>query len=201
MERLGYGLTVLFAFVVASCSTTAVPIKYNPALAVRATSEGASIIEVATVDDRRKVDARWLGAIRGGFGNPLKKLEADRPVSSMVKTAFEEGLGARHLLAEPGKAKFAFEMVIRKLDCSQLVRREAHINMDVRLVSLADGLTVFNDQVVVDRVSGSTVSFDVGIFASVEDLRQVMNDALQEAVDKVLDSPSLRGSLDAKHPT
>ena len=201
MVRACRRLIVLAGLLAASCTTTPVPLKYDPGRAAVAAPSGQSVIEVATVDDRRKVDVRWLGAIRGGFGNPLKKLEAEQPVAALVKQAFEDGLAARRLLAESGKGKFAFDLVINKLDCSQYVRREAHVDLDVHLISLADGHTVFSGPVVVNRVSGSSVSLDVGIFASVEDLRQVMNEALQEAVDRALDSPSMRARLNAKEPT
>ena len=194
MKRLMYGTVMLTGLLVAGCSTTEVSLSYNRDQTIQRAGTAQPVVEVAHVDDQRKVDVRWLGAVRGGFGNPLKNLEADRPVSELVKTAFESGLSARGLRAEPGKARVALELIIRKLDCSQYVRREAHVELDLLLMNLADRRTLFTAPVSVTKVSGGNI-FDVGIFASVEDLRAVMNGALQEAVDKALDNPSLLARL------
>jgi len=60
----------------------------------RASSSAQPVI-VGNFLDQRDVPANWLGAIRGGFGNPLKYLESDRPVAEIVKIAFIDGLQAR----------------------------------------------------------------------------------------------------------
>ncbi|MEI7606291.1 MAG: hypothetical protein WCJ64_02785 [Rhodospirillaceae bacterium] len=194
MKRLVYGVVMLTGLLVAGCTTTEVSLTYNRDQAAQHVANALPVVEVAKVDDQRKVDAKWLGAIRGGFGNPLKNLEADRPVSELVKAAFESGLSSRGLRAEPGKARIAMELTIRKLDCSQYVRREAHVELDIVLKNLADRRTLFTAPVSVTKVSGGNI-LDVGIFASVEDLRAVMNGALQEAVDQALDTPSLLARL------
>ncbi|MEI6987656.1 MAG: YajG family lipoprotein [Rhodospirillaceae bacterium] len=198
MRLFNFILTVIVAFLISSCSTTPVPLTYDPHGVSLAGPTGKPVLEVATVDDRRKVDANWLGAIRGGYGNPLKKLESNQPVSKVVKTVFQDGLKARGLQADSGKEKFALEIIINKLDCSQLVRREAHVDLDVKLISLPDQRKLLEYPVQVNRVNGSIITFDAGIFASVEDLRQIMNDTLQEAVDKALDNTGLRSHLNGR---
>lgn len=45
--------------------------------------------------DSMGIDATWLGAIRGGYGNPLKNLESNVPVSQLVQDAFSSALKAR----------------------------------------------------------------------------------------------------------
>jgi len=56
---------------------------------------------VGTFVDARGEPANWLGAIRGGFGNPLKNLESDRPVADIVGAAFADGLRARGVTVDP----------------------------------------------------------------------------------------------------
>jgi uncharacterized lipoprotein YajG len=197
MRSTRFSLMILVCLFVSACSTTSVPLTYDPHKASQVEPSALPVYEVGLVDDQRHEDPRWLGAIRGGFGNPLKKLEAEQPVSKLVKTAFEDGLAARGILAGSRQAKFTFEIVIKKFDCSQYVRRQAHVNVDLRLIRLSDGHTIYRSPVIVDRVSGSSMSLNAGIFGSVSDLRKIMNDALQEAVDKALDTAALRAHLRA----
>jgi len=58
-------------------------------------------VNVGTFVDARGEPANWLGAIRGGFGNPLKNLESDRPVADIVGAAFADGLRARGVTVDP----------------------------------------------------------------------------------------------------
>jgi hypothetical protein len=43
-------------------------------------------VGVGSMADQRGETATWFGAIRGGYGNPLKKLEATPSVSVVVQT-------------------------------------------------------------------------------------------------------------------
>lgn len=46
-----------------------------------------------------------------------------------------------------------------------------------------------------NQVAGGVIALDTGIFASVDDLKAVLEKALSEAVDKALDDPDLRAAL------
>ncbi len=59
----------------------------------------------------------------------------------------------------------------------------------------ASGQQIYAKDIRVDKVAGGSNILEVGIFADVEDLRKVANQALQEAVDKVLDDPQFIESL------
>lgn len=69
-------ITCLVATFLCACSSNAVPLSYNPSLKASAANANTKpvIAPVETVVDRRGHDANWLGAIRGGFGNPIKTL-------------------------------------------------------------------------------------------------------------------------------
>ena len=188
-------IAVLSSLLLATaCSTDKVALNYD---STKLTSTGGAnaAVSAVRVKDLRGTAPDWLGAVRGGFGNVLKTLLTEIPVGEMIKRAFTQAITARGMLAEPGSDKLALVVDVRKFDCSQFVRREAHVNFMVSLVDLNSRQTVFDNIVTVDRTSGSVLAFDVGIFGSVEDLRQVANMTLQEAIDKVLDDPEFRSAL------
>ncbi|MDA8229763.1 MAG: hypothetical protein M0006_00320 [Magnetospirillum sp.] len=176
----------VMALGVSACGTTPVGLTYDGAKVANA-GAAKNMVEVASVVDHRKDGANWLGAIRGGFGNPLKTLETPVPVRDEVKTAFVDGLKARGLVGPD--PRYAMELDIERFDCNQYVRREAHARIGVRVIDTASHQDVYQRDIRADKVTGSLVSLDVGVFASVDDLRTVANDVLQEAVDKTLDDP------------
>jgi len=202
-------LILATVLVLSGCSTTEVDLIYdasavtNPPVGVAPKS-----VKILMVNDGRGTDPFWLGAIRGGFGNPLKTLKTKKPVKEVVEKAFAEGLRSRGLLAS-SEGKFGMEVIINKLDCSQYVRREAHVRIFVSLVELSSSRTVYARDINVDNVTGGDNIFDAGIVADVEDLRKVANQALKQAVDKVLDDRQFVSALtaatltpsDAKSPT
>jgi len=175
-----------------ACSTTPVGLTYDSGKAA-SVAKGKPSVDVMVVTDGRKHDPNWLGAIRGGFGNPLKTLETPVPVKDVVKIAFADGLKARNLLESNGR--HAMELDVQQFDCNQFVRREAHAKVGVSIVERASGRSVFKQNYEADKVSGSLITMDAGIFASVDDLRKVANEALQDVVDRALDDPQLRAAL------
>ncbi len=190
MKKLHFLYLLLATLLLGACSSTQVTLPYvAPASVARA---GATV-EIGSVDDRRENSPNRLGAIRGGYGNPLKYLDTAVPVKDMVRDAFIDGLKARAAYADV--SPFIMSIVINRLDCSQYVRREAHANFHVRLVSKASGAEVYQKTTSVDLEDGSAFALDAGIFGSVEDLRVVLNRALQQAIDQALDDPGLLAVL------
>jgi hypothetical protein len=179
----------------AGCGTTPVKVGYRPEANVNPFPASSARVSAATFVDDRGEPPRWLGAIRGGFGNPLKVLETDETVAVIVQKAFDEGIRARR--GSPAQASGALEIRgnIKKLDCSQYVRREAHGVIEVAVVEVATGRERFRRTYTADAVDGSIVSLSTGIFASVDDLRGVAEQVVKQLVDKALDDPSLRDAL------
>ena len=95
---LRWTVIAVAGFIISGCSTTPVSLSYNPALAKQAAI--MPVVEVNSVMDQREDTSNRIGAIRRGFGNPLKKLETPVPVKDMVRDAFVERLRARGLLAD-----------------------------------------------------------------------------------------------------
>ena len=188
-------LVTLALLFMGGCSSTTVDLPYSNTAAQSQTAAAASnSVKILSVVDRRKHDPHWLGAIRGGFGNPLKTLTTDMPVSTVVERAFTSALDSRGLLA-PTVGDYGLQVIVNQFDCNQYARREAHVRFAVSLVESASGQQVYAKDVKVDKVTGSRLTLDAGVFADVEDLRMVANQALQEAIDDVLNDPQFAESI------
>jgi hypothetical protein len=152
------------------------------------------VIARVTVSDHRDGQTRRIGAIRGGFGNPLKFINTTDPVQDEVARAFTDAIRQRGLLAAPGTATNNLAVSIRKMDCSQYVRREAHADFDVALAD-QDGRVFYRDNVQVTVVGGSKLAMDVGIFGDPDDLRTVAVEAMSKAIDQALDKADFRAAI------
>lgn len=186
-------LVIAAASLMAACGTTQVGLSYAPGASVSRAAT-ALPVDVGSFADRRGEPPTWLGAIRGGFGNPIKNLESSRPVAELVAAAFADGLRARGVAvaAAPGRPRLSG--VVRKLDCNQIARREANVDIELT-VHDADGRVRLTKAYTATRLDGSIVTMSAGVFGSVDDLRVTLELALREAVDKALDDPALRAAL------
>jgi hypothetical protein len=184
----------ILTFSGAACTTSRVAVGYKPSGAP-AVSSSQGLVEVGAFADKRGEPSNWLGAIRGGFGNPLKNLESDEPVSDVVTHAFADGLKARGLLASAGGGRYALSGTIRGLACDQMARREASADLQVVLRDTATGQEVLSKGYKAENIEGSVLSLKTGVFASVEDLRVLIEKTLQQAVDSALDDPAFRAAL------
>lgn len=183
------------ALLLCACSTNTVNLTYDQMQKdTQAHSASKASVIVGTVSDDRKNDPNWLGAIRGGFGNPLKILTTEKPVSEVVKTALVDGLKANGW-SEKSNAHYRLDITMLRFDCSQYVRREAHIQLGVAVLNTKTNELVFNKQYNADNVNGSLAAFDAGIFGSVDDLKKVANDTLQDAIDQIVSDPTLMNKL------
>jgi len=187
--------TLVFTLILTACSTTSVGLKYSPTTGAAKLGASTSLITVGTFLDQRGEPDNWLGAIRGGFGNPLKNIESDRPVSQIVQSAFTEGLRVRGVTTDSPSAPLQISGVIRKLDCNQIVRREANVEIEVLVTETASGQQRFSRTYSGSNVDGSLISVNTGVFGSVEDLRALTEKTLREVVDKALDDPALHAVI------
>lgn len=171
-----------------ACSTHQVTMTYNPA-AVQKPPAAKPEVEVLTVTDARKYTGKHLGAIRGGYGNTLKTIEASGPVKDVVHKAFIDGLNARGLLAPSDGGRYGLDVTVEKLDCSQLVRKEAHTRFQLTVLDKSTGRPVYS-KIVEDNREDMGNLFATGIFGSVDELTKLSNDSMQAAVDQALDNPA-----------
>ncbi|WP_338662712.1 hypothetical protein VQH23_21495 [Pararoseomonas sp. SCSIO 73927] len=174
-----------------ACATQA-GIPYSPASPPAVVAGARPIISVGEVVDARKdgrEDANWVGTIRGGYGNPLKRLETPVPVRDAVAQAFREALAARGLAA-PATGAYELRVRIVQFDASQYVRREATAEFQLTLYNRATGAQVWSETGRSHVVDGSLLAI-TGVFADIEDLRQTALRAMTQAIDDALNRPSL----------
>ena len=192
MRSVGLILLVLLS----ACGTTQLPLSYSPTGTPPA--EARPIVEVADVSLSRRTgreDPLWVGTIRGGYGNPLKRLHADRPVNEVVRQALRDGLRARGLLVPEGvTARRRVTADLTQFDANQYVRREATIAMTLSVVDAGTGAQRWRDTVRVYQVDGSVFGLS-GVLASVENLHALMQRVLSQAVDEALDNPGFRAAM------
>ncbi|MDJ0389543.1 hypothetical protein QMO56_15605 [Roseomonas sp. E05] len=183
----------------AACSTTQASLPYTPASPPAAPAAARPVVAVAQVTDRREdghEDPNWIGTIRGGFGNPIKRLEAPVPVTEVVRKAFADALLARGLLVpDIATARYNLTVEILALNADQLARREATAEFRITLRPADGGAPVLVDQERANRVGGSVITLSAGVFGSVEDLRQIAQQTMSEAIDRLLDKPGFIAAL------
>lgn len=194
MNKGAYLVLLVCALGTAACTTTLVPLRYDPTSATVRTAPDIPLISVGAIEDARTVDhgPDWLGAIRGGYGNRLKTLRTEKPAQLVVEEAFADGLRSRGVFADPGRGKFSLEGKLEKLDCSQYFNLEAHAHAQISVVRTDTRDVVYTRMVRADQTEGG---LGAGIFGSVETLRVLAERTLRELVDKTLDDPALRSAV------
>jgi hypothetical protein len=183
----------LLCLSLAACGTTQLAMPYRPAVPPVVQPGARPVIAVGTVVDRRedgKEDANWIGTIRGGYGNPLKRLETPVPVTEVVRKAFADALAARGLLAASAP-RYLLNVDVLQLSSSQYQRREATVEFRIALAPALSGAPVYGDQERAYVVDGSAFTLASGAFGSVDELHRVALQAMNEAVDRVLNKPGL----------
>ena len=184
--------------VVTGClSTHTVPLRYESAREMVATTTVSGTVAVGSFRDDRGTDANWLGAIRAVYGNPLKKLRTEQPTREIVEEAFREALRVRGLLASVQEATFEIRGSIKKLDCSYYLNQEAHAHLKVELVRVSSDTVVFGSSYRSDQTAGGFGAgmFAAGMFASVETLRQLAQRTLNAAIEQFFDDASFSRAL------
>ena len=114
----------------AACSTTAASLTYVPPGGIVAAS-APRVASVTVTDMRDEHDPHYIGAIRGGYGNPLKTLTSTQPVKDEVTAGFTAALQARGLYGQGGPDTIA--VTLKQLSANWYERREGHTVFDMTL--------------------------------------------------------------------
>jgi hypothetical protein len=187
LSLLGLGL--------AACGTTQMPMPYTPA--AQPVSVSRPVVAVGTVTDSReegREDPHWIGTVRGGFGNPLKRLEAPVPVSDVVRQAFSDALAARGMLAS-GAPRYVLSVDIIQFKSDQVGRREATVEFQVTLTPASGGAAALQDRELANQITGSVLTFSAGVFGSLDELRAIALATMSQAIDRILDKPGFVAAL------
>jgi hypothetical protein len=103
----------------------------------------------------------------------------------VVANAYRQALTARSLLATNAPRYLVGGKIIH-LDCSQYARREAHADIELTVTDARTGQVVFEKFFQKTVVQGDAVTFDAFVFASVNDLKAVATQALDQEIDASL---------------
>jgi uncharacterized lipoprotein YajG len=183
-------LIVALSLGLGACSNTVASLHYTPDNPVRAAS-APSIAAITATDQRKEAPAR-LATIMGGFGNPLKTLDTAKPVKDEVADAFTQGLSVRGLLAPNGQAPYRLALTVRKFDADMIIGRTARTDLTMIALDRSDH-TVFTDSV--SDSQSDMKFFDTGVFADINDLRDLSQTVLNRTIDRMLDNPGFRASV------
>lgn len=175
-------LSILFG-----CSTTAVTLRYEPTTPVKIEPDAKPVAAIGTITDIRKEDdPRWFGAIRGGFGNPLKRLVGDRPMNETVARSLSDALKERQLLASGDGVVVRVEGTIQKLECNYYWNRDAHAQLLLNLVDAKSNVLLYSQS---QRTDNSETGAGAGIFGDVNHLAEFMQKTLNQTIDKFFSDP------------
>lgn len=179
-----------FAGLLCSCSTTSqVSLDYVPTNNGQA-QPGSPEYATRPFSDQRSMGAMDLGTVRTQIGTPLEYVQTRIPVSEVVTNAFGYGLQSRGMLTRPRIARYIVTGDILDLYCQMLVRPYGYARIRVTVLDGATGEIVHSQIYTGER--GSSV-YVPGSGTPVPLLRDLVSGALQDAVDKALDDPRLRG--------
>lgn len=188
---------LLAAILLSACGTTTYTMPYAPTGPVasgQAPGPVARVLEVHNVRRTGQEDPAWIGTIRGGYGNPLKAVQADRPITEVVRAAMSDALAARGWMAAQDP-KVDVIVVIVEFDANRYARSEATVNLEMKLRDRASGREIWQHTERVYNVSGSVLALDTGVFASTADLHALALRTMNEAIDKILNRPDFAAAL------
>lgn len=183
-KRLSATLIVSAAtLIIVGCSNT-LPLNYV-AVAQYPQSPG-TLSAVQVTDQRGEPDPTWYGAIRGGYGNPLKTLHSDKPIDQTVQDAFDVALATRGIRIDQRAAAPSLKVAIVAFEADQLVRAEADIRLDI-VVKSASGETIYSHETAEDPEKFGGVA--EGIFADPKDLQAYTQATMDRAINEAIDAP------------
>ena len=173
--------------ILCGCSTTTTTLRYEPTVAIKIEPDVKPVAIVGTITDIRKEDdPHWFGAIRGGYGNPLKKLVGDTPMNETVARLLSDALKERQLLASGNSATVRIDGTIQALDCNYYFNRDAHAQLQLNLVDARPGVLLYSQSQKTDNSEGGV---GAGVFGDVNRLAEFMQKTLNQTIDKFFADP------------
>jgi hypothetical protein len=198
MRRPGLRVFLMAALLpLAACATAELPMSYRPAIAPQPVAMARPVVAVGPVTDARtdgQANSAQFGTIRGGYGNPLRRLAAPVPVSEVVAQAFRDALAARGLLAAGAGGGFELRVRVLEYNANKLIRTEANVRFEGSLFSRATGAIAWTGEGRSDLVESGSF-FATGIAADPEELRATTLRAMAAAIDAMLDRPDFVAAL------
>jgi hypothetical protein len=170
-------------------------LKYEPTGELVAPKVVAPVLSMGAIRDDRNEESTWFGAIRGGYGNPLKKLHADQAVSAVVATALRDALQGRGLLAPSDSATLRLDGQLTEFQCNYYWNRDAHVHLTLSVVDLSSNAVVFTQTY---KTDAQEAGVGAGIFGNVEHLATFTQQTMSRTIDKALADPALLAALGSR---
>lgn len=174
----------------AGCSTRMVHLRYNPQQPLPAVAGVPKVAAVAVLD-QRKDDPDWMGAVRGGYGNPLKSLKVKDSVAAQYQQALMEALQRRGLYAAADNAGCRLSVAIRRLDSIYIMNLEANVEVTYTL-SDAAGARLYENTAATRREESA---HGLGIAANMDSFQAFTEKTIYENIDMIVSDPGLIEAL------
>lgn len=192
MKKRLFSLAALLAVsALVSCSTTS-QVSLDYAATAGHVQPGHPEFATRPFNDQRDAGPNELGTVRTQIGTPVEYVQTRVPVSDVVTNAFGYGLQTRGMLTSPRGARYVVTGDVMDLYCQMLVRPYGYARIRVTVLDSASGQILHSKVYTGERGSGAFVP---GSGSPVPLLRDLVSGALQDAVDKALDDPSLRSRV------
>lgn len=185
--------TPLLAAVLASaCTSSQISLDYQPRLAQ--VVPGPPVMTVGQFANRRTDGSYHLGTVRTPLGSPLEYVQTRIPMEDIVRNAFAHACNARGMLTSPNRARYIITGEIMDLYCQQIVHPYGYARIRVNILKPRSGQIIFSRIYAGERQSPA---YRPGSGSPVPLLRDLTSRALQDAVDRALDDPEMRGRIRA----
>ncbi len=189
-------MLTLFAICLTGCGIQErFPLPYTQVVAP-VVGAARPLVIVGPVSDGRTdglADTAQFGTIRGGFGNPLYRMSAVAPISTVVAQALRDALAARGLLSG-GDGMYELRGRVVEFDADKLIRVGAMAEIECVLVHRASGAAVWNGRGSSTLTEGGSF-FATGVLADPEEIRGGMLRAMSAAIDQMLNRPDFVAAL------
>ncbi|MBV6498122.1 MAG: hypothetical protein CJBNEKGG_00336 [Prosthecobacter sp.] len=182
------------AVVLASCTTTS-QISLDYASAPGHIKPGAPEFATQSFIDRRDVGTHDLGTVRTQVGTPVEFIQTRIPVADVVTNAFGYALQARGMLTPRSGARFIITGEVLDLHCKLLVHPYGYARIRLSVLEAATGRVLHTAVYEGERQSRAYVP---GTGSPVPLLGDLASGALQDAVDRALDDPAMRGRIGSR---
>ncbi|MCL2428353.1 MAG: hypothetical protein FWD12_03885 [Alphaproteobacteria bacterium] len=184
--------TLLALLALAACGPTETELAYRGASA--RPLAGHPTIALVRVSDPRASD-RWVGAVMGIDGKPLKRIETPGPTGEQVAEAFRTALRERGDLAPPGLGRYDLDITILSLDARQWAERQSGADLLVRLVDRRSGRVAYSARSYVESRGDNFLAMDNFAFGSPSKLAAIADATLSRTIDQTLDREGFASAL------
>ena len=192
MKTFAPHLILSMTILMFGCSPYVPTIKYDQTQQANVRALAAHSVSVGNFTDNRGTPDNWLGAVRNGYGAPVKKLYTDGPTSDVVRTAFVEAFAARNITESKSPERLVVEGTIIKYDCSTMFNYEAHAQLQVNVVSWPSRVVLYSQTY---RTDNTESGWGGGLYGGYKDLALMAQQTLSQTIDKFFADPAFVAAL------